>query len=119
MKRTDRWPLAFMIFLLSLILGCNPIQGMQKAREKANKEGRMILENIDAYAQKAEIAARRSERACFSFMRELFQQSRSSGTESGMGAQKEHKDRGREQNEIDFDRPFNNGGFVGGENNGG
>jgi len=87
MKRTNKWPL--MIFLLSFILGCHPIKGMQEAREKTNKEGRVILENIDGYAQKVEIAAQRSERACFNFMRELFHKSRSSQTESGMEAQKD------------------------------
>ena len=108
-----------MILLLSFISGCNPTKGLQEVREKANQEGRVILENIDGYAQKAETAARRSERACFSLMRELFQRSRSGETESGMGAQRKQADRGREQNEIDFAPPFNSGGFVEGENNGG
>jgi hypothetical protein len=117
MRKMNWCPL--MIFLLSFILGCNPTKGLQEVREKANKEGRIILENIDGYAQKAEMAARRSERACFSFMRELFQRSRSGETERGKGAQREQVERGREQNEIDFDHPFNNNGFVKGENNGG
>jgi len=115
MRKMNWCPL--MIFLLSFILGCNPTKGLQEVREKANKEGRIILESIDRYAQKAEMAARRSERACFSFMRELFQKSRSGGTERGRGAQREQVDRGREQNEIDLDRPFNNNGLVKGENN--
>ena len=77
-----------MIFLLPFIFGCNPIKGIQEAREKTNREGRMILENIDGYAQRAEIAAQKSERACCSFMKELFQKSRSSETESDMGLKK-------------------------------
>ncbi len=80
-----------MIFLLPFILGCNPIKGVREAREKANKEGRMILENIDGYVQKAEIAAQRTERACFGFLEELFQKGRSSEAESGTGIKKASK----------------------------
>ena len=86
-----------MIFLLPFIFGCNPIKGIQEAREKTNREGRMILENIDGYAQKAEMAAQRSERACFNFMREIFQKSRSSKPESVTEAQKEQVNKGRER----------------------
>lgn len=62
-----------MIFLLSFILGCNSTKGLQEAREKADKELKMILENVDGYVQKAGAAAQRSERVCFCLMRELVQ----------------------------------------------
>lgn len=87
MKRTRKWCL--MIFLLSFIFACHPAKGMQEAKEKANREGRRVLENIDGYAQNAERAAQRSERACFNFMRELFQKSRVSQAGSGLEARQE------------------------------
>jgi len=87
MERMKRWFL--LIFLLSFIFVWHPIKGMQEAKEKANREGRMILENIDGYAQKAEMAAQRSERACFNFMRELLQKGRSGEIERSTESQKE------------------------------
>jgi hypothetical protein len=95
MEKMNGWTL--MIFLLAFTLSGNLIKGMQEVREKVNKEGKLILENIDGYAQKAEIAAEKSERACFSLMRELFQKTRSRETESDMWAQKEQVKKGRER----------------------
>jgi len=79
-----------MILLLSFILGCNS-KGMQEAMEKSNKEGRMILQKIDGYAQKAEMATQRAERTCFSFLRELFQKAGAARQEAVAG----HKGRER------------------------
>lgn len=95
MEKMNGWLL--MIFLLAFTLSGNLIKGMQEVREKVNQEGKMILENIDGYAQKAEMAAQRSERACFNFMRELFQKGRSSKPESVTEAQKEQVNKGRER----------------------
>ncbi len=67
MRKLDRW--AFVILLLTLILGCNPIQEMRDARdaaERANKEAKMILENVKGYAEKTEAAAQRAEKAAAS-----------------------------------------------------
>lgn len=67
MRKLSRW--VFVIFLLTFILGCNPLQEMKEARdaaERANKEAKMILENVKGYAEKAEAAAQRAGKAAAS-----------------------------------------------------
>jgi hypothetical protein len=67
MRKLKKW--AFIFFLLSFILGCNPFQEMREGREAAersNKEAKMILENVKTHAEKAEAAAQRAEKAAIS-----------------------------------------------------
>jgi hypothetical protein len=78
-----------MIFLFSLILGCHAVEGLQELREKANSEGRRILENADAYVQKAEMIIRGAERACFSYFQARLQKgidNQSNGVTRGQDA---------------------------------
>jgi len=117
MRKINKWPR--MIFFLSFLLGCNPTKGTHEARQKVNKEVKMILESLDGYAQKAEVAARRAERACFRFMREFFQKAGAAGQDALGGPIKDKLIKEENGNEKDFDSPFNNGGFAKEENNGG
>jgi len=57
------------VFLIPLLLGCNPFQEMREARdaaEKANRETKMVLEKVKEYSEKAEAAAQRAEKAAAS-----------------------------------------------------
>ena len=83
-----------MIFFLSPISGCHVIEGMQEAEEKANNEGKRILENIDGYVQKVEIVARGVERSCFSYFKARFQKGTSTQLDRGTGAQMQEEDKG-------------------------
>ena len=62
-----------MIFLFSPILGCHAVEGLRELEEKANSEGKKILENADAYAQKAEMIIRGTERAFFNYFQARLQ----------------------------------------------
>ena len=67
MRKLGRW--AFVILLLTFILGCNPIQEMREASEAAersNKEAKVFWEKIKEYAEKVETAAQRAEKAAAS-----------------------------------------------------
>jgi hypothetical protein len=86
-----------LIFFLSPILGCQAVEGMQEAKEKANSEGKRILENIDGYVQRAEIDARRVEKACFSYFKARFQKGTSNQRDRGMGSQRPEENNGFER----------------------
>jgi hypothetical protein len=86
-----------LIFFLSAILGCHPVEGLQEVKEKANSEGKRILENIDGYVQKVEIGARRVERACFSYFKAKFQKGISNQADRGTGARMQEEDKGSER----------------------
>jgi hypothetical protein len=86
-----------MIFFLSAILGCHAVEGLQEVKEKANNEGKRILENIDGYVQKVEIGARRVERACFSYFKSRFQKGIINQRDRGTGAQMQQEDNGVER----------------------
>jgi predicted Holliday junction resolvase-like endonuclease len=54
------------VFLISFLLGCNPVKEIRMARdaaEKANSEAKMVLEKVKEYSEKAEAAAQRAEKA--------------------------------------------------------
>lgn len=85
-----------MIFFLSPILGCHAIEGMQEVTEKANNEGKRILQNMDKYVQKVEIGARGVERACFSYFKARFQKGISKQLDRDTGAQMQGENKGSE-----------------------
>ena len=63
MRKLKKW--AFVFFLLTSIIGCNPFQEMREGREaaeRANKEAKMVLEKVKEYSEKAEAAAQRAEK---------------------------------------------------------
>ncbi len=66
MKKRKGWLL--LLSILSFIVGCNSIEGMREMKERTDREGKMVLETIDRYVQKAEITALRAERAWFSYL---------------------------------------------------
>ncbi len=77
----------FIILILVFVSGCNPFQEMREARdaaERANKEAKMILENIKGYAEKAEAAAQRSEKAAASS--ENFSKKAEAASQKAVGA---------------------------------
>ena len=86
MRKRKGWIL--LLSLLSFILSCNPVEGMKEMRERADQEGKRVLEKIDGYAQKAEIAAQRAERAGFSYLIKILPKSISSQPDGGRRAQK-------------------------------
>ena len=88
---------ALMIFFLFPILGCHAFEGMQEVKEKANNGGKRILENVNGYIQRAEIATRGLEKACFSYFKAKFQKGRSNQLDRGMQAQKPEGDKGLER----------------------
>jgi len=54
------------VFLISFLLGCNPVKEIREARdaaEKTNRETKMVLEKVKEYSEKAEAAAQRAEKA--------------------------------------------------------
>ncbi len=74
MNKRKGWILLLSL-LLSFILGCNSFEGMQGVRERADQEGKRVLEKIDGYAQQAENATLKAERACFSHLVKIFPKS--------------------------------------------
>ena len=72
-RRSQMWTymsrFILIVFLISFLLGCNPIKEIREARdaaEKANSEAKMVLGKVKEYSEKAEAAAQGAEKAAAS-----------------------------------------------------